>query len=87
MFAIGSRVRIQGVVACAVVQMETSTQLLIRIEGREIWLPRQLAVPENDVCHQFFLLHYRPPLTQCLPYAGSFRSDHEHGPLAKPCPS
>ena len=48
-FAIGSRVRVEGLDASAIVQMETSTQLLVRVDGREMWLPRHRARPEEEV--------------------------------------
>ena len=50
-FAIGSRVSVGGLCDCAVVQMETSTQLLVRIEGRgDQWVPRNRAALLDEVC-------------------------------------
>ena len=48
-YGLGSRVRVEGFAASAVVQMETSTQLLVRIDGREHWVPRNRAVLDPEV--------------------------------------
>ena len=47
-YGLGSRVRVEGFAASAVVQMETSTQLLVRIDGREHWVPRNRAVLDPE---------------------------------------
>ena len=46
--SIGSRVRVDGVAGAAVVQMETATQLLVSVEGKEQWVPRSRAIPVDD---------------------------------------
>ena len=77
--AIGSRVRVDGLTDSAVVQMETSTQVLIRIEGRgDQWVPRSKAVDaDGDNDDPLSPAHQNSPAAASRHAAPSAAADEE----------